>query len=81
MEERRREPRGRALKSAKIVFNNRFSTIDCTVRNLSRHGAKLIVGTQIGVPEQFDLTFEGDGSTRACKVMWRRESEIGVEFA
>jgi PilZ domain len=81
MQDRRHQPRARALKSAKIVFNSRFSTMDCTVRNLSPRGAKLIVGTQMGVPERFDLTFEADGSKRACRVIWRKEGEIGVEFA
>jgi hypothetical protein len=81
MDERRKEPRPRALKTAKIIFNNRFSTIDCTVRNLSGHGAKLIVGTQVGIPETFDLTFPADGSSRPCKVVWRKEGELGVEFA
>src|SRR4051812_18957496 len=79
MEERRKEPRARALKCAKIVFNNRFSTIDCTVRNLSPRGAKLIVGTQMGVPERFNLAFDADGSNRPCRVIWRKEGEIGVE--
>lgn len=79
-DERRGEGRPRTLKSAKIVFNLRFSVIDCTVRNMSPHGAKLIVGTQLGIPETFDLEFEGDGTARPCKVMWRKENEIGVAF-
>lgn len=79
-DERRGELRSRTLKSAKIVFNLRFSVIDCTVRNMSAHGAKLIVGTQLGIPETFNLEFDSDGSVRACKVMWRKENEIGVTF-
>jgi hypothetical protein len=51
------------------------------VRNLSVRGAKLIVGTQVGIPETFDLTFPADGSSRRCKVIWRKEGELGVEFA
>ncbi len=78
-DERRVEPRPRTLKSAKIVFNLRFSVIDCTVRNMSPHGAKLIVGTQLGIPETFNLEFEG--GVRECKVMWRKENEIGITFA
>ena len=81
MNERRQEPRPRALKAAKIIFNHRCSTIDCTVRNLSAHGAKLIVGTQVGIPDTFDLTFAADGTNRPCKVIWRKEGELGVAFA
>jgi hypothetical protein len=80
LDERRAEPRPRTLKSAKIVFNLRFSVVDCTVRNMSPHGAKLIVGTQMGIPEEFDLEFDGDHTTHHCNVMWRRETEIGVAF-
>jgi hypothetical protein len=76
-DERRGEARPRTLKSAKIVFNLRFSVIDCTVRNMSPHGAKLIVG-QLGIPDTFDLEF--DGAVRACKVIWRKENEVGVAF-
>src|SRR3954463_13827318 len=78
-DERRGEARPRTLKSAKIVFNLRSSVIDCMVRNMSPHGAKLIVGTQLGIPETFDLEFEG-GAPHACKVRWRKENEIGVAF-
>ncbi len=82
MDERRKVvPRARTLKLGKIIFNNRCSTIDCTVRNLTVRGAKLIVGTQIGIPEAFDLRFAADGSSRSCKVIWRKEGELGVEFA
>jgi hypothetical protein len=82
MDERRKVvPRARTLKLGKIIFNNRSSTIDCTVRNLSVRGAKLIVGTQVGIPAAFDLTLTADGSSRPCKVIWRKEGEIGVEFA
>jgi hypothetical protein len=81
MDERRNALRARALKSAKIIFNHRSSTIDCTVRNLSDRGAKLIVGTQVGIPKAFDLSFPADGTSRPCKVIWRKEGELGVEFA
>jgi PilZ domain len=81
MGERRTQQRMRALKTARIIFNKRSSTIDCTVRNLSARGAKLIVGTQVGIPETFELAFPADGSSRSCKVIWRKDSELAVEFA
>ena len=36
-----RLPRRRTLKNGRIVFNDRNSTIDCTVHNLSKNGALL----------------------------------------
>jgi hypothetical protein len=81
MDERRRKPRPRALKTGRIIFNNRCSTIDCMVRNLSVRGAKLIVDTQVGIPATFDLEFPASGTNRLCKVIWRKQGELGIEFA
>ena len=50
MAEHRREPRTRALRGGKIVFNYGRSVVDCTVRNLSRHGACLELASLVGVP-------------------------------
>ena len=78
--ERRSESRPRALKAARLVFNHRSSVINCTVRNLSSRGAKLIVDSQVGIPNGFELEFEAGGPPRPCHVIWRREGEIGVTF-
>ena len=78
--ERRRAVRARTLKSAKIVFNHQSSVVDCTVRNLTKLGALLIITSPVGVPDAFDLRFEADGTTRACRVIWRTDNRLGVEF-
>ena len=67
------------LKGGKIVFNGGRSTIDCTVRNLSNKGAKLLVTSVVVIPETFDLLLDGH-SRQPCRVAWRRLKEIGVEF-
>lgn len=68
------------LKSGKIVFNDRRSVIDCMIRDRSQHGAKLQVVTSVGIPDQFDLVVEADHSTHACRVVWRNQKNVGVEF-
>ena len=78
MSERRTLPRTRALKGAKIVFNQRWSTIDCTVRNLSTMGCCLHVADPVGIPDDFELEF--DATSRPCHVIWRKESRLGVAF-
>ena len=78
MDERRNGARLRALKSGKIVFNNRWSIIDCTVRNLSDRGCCLQLGDPVGVPDRFEL--EVGPSKRNCRVMWRKDNRIGVQF-
>jgi hypothetical protein len=79
--ERRRQQRTRTLKSARILFNQHHSVIDCTVRNLSPKGACLNVASAIGIPERFDVLFEADQSIRPCRMIWHKEKQIGVEFA
>ena len=77
--EKRGVQRRTTLKGAKIVFNAGRSTIDCTVRNLSSTGAKLLVSSVVGIPDTFDLLLDGH-SKQPCRVKWRRLKEIGVEF-
>jgi hypothetical protein len=81
MEERRRVPRNRTLKSGKIIVGADTSLIDCTVRNLSAHGALLLVPNLIGIPETFELMLDADRSRRGCRVIWHGANRIGVEFA
>jgi hypothetical protein len=81
MEERRRVSRHRTLKSGKIVVQSGRRVVDCTVRNLSTHGALLVVTSLAGIPEQFDLVLETSGVHHLCRVAWRSEDRLGVEFA
>jgi len=79
MSEQRRVVRRRVLKAAKIGFN-RGSIIDCTVRNMSETGALLQVASPLGIPDSFDLMLDGEKTLWACRVIWRKERQIGVEF-
>ncbi|WEJ32532.1 PilZ domain-containing protein [Devosia sp. SD17-2] len=78
-EERRKSFRRRTLKGGKIVINSGYSTFDCSVRNLSDEGAKLIIAGIIGIPDHFDLEMD-DGKRLSCEVIWRTEAELGVKF-
>jgi hypothetical protein len=80
MAERRIYPRHRTLKAGKIVFNHHFSVVDCTVRNLSAHGARLDVPSTFGIPDDFDLLVEPDKAMRARRVAWKDEHRLGVTF-
>ena len=77
--DKRSMQRRSTLKGGKIVFNAGRSTIDCTVRNLSAKGAKLLVNSVVGIPDTFDLVLQGH-SKQPCRIKWRRLKEIGVEF-
>ncbi|MBT9292855.1 PilZ domain-containing protein [Prosthecodimorpha staleyi] len=77
--ENRKYPRRRVLKSGVVIFNNRHSTMDCTVRNLSEGGALLVFARPPTLPERFSLRFE-DGSEFPCRKAWQSAMSIGVAF-
>jgi len=77
--ERRAVLRRTTLKGGRIAFNAGRSTVDCTMRNLSSKGAKLLVNSVVGIPDTFDLVL-ADHSKQPCQVTWRSLRELGVEF-
>ncbi len=79
MIEKRAVPRHRVLKRGTLAFNG-GGGLDCTVRNLSQHGARLDISSPIGVPEVFTLVIENDHFMRRCRAVWSSEQRIGVAF-
>ncbi|MCJ7527657.1 MAG: PilZ domain-containing protein [Methyloceanibacter sp.] len=77
----RQSPRRRVLKNAHIIFNNRRSSIDCVVRNLSAHGALLLLPTVVGVPNDFDLCIDGETTCHLAHVVWKGKDRLGVSWA
>ena len=73
-------PRRRVLKAGRILFNNRMSSIDCTVRTLADDGAGLDVSSSIGVPETFSLAIRSDAFETRCRIVSQTERHIEVEF-
>jgi PilZ domain-containing protein len=71
--------RHRVLKGGKILFG-RVAVIGCIVRNLSDTGACMQVDTPIGIPDAFNLSISAEPSVKACRVVWRKEKQIGVAF-
>jgi PilZ domain len=66
------------LKAGTIEFGG--GAIDCTVRNFSDTGAALDVTSPVGIPGQFTLFIQAEGTHLACTVIWRKEKRIGVRF-
>ena len=80
MSEQSPGPRSRTLRSGKVEFNYGRSVVDCTVRNLSTHGACLELESLAGIPDTFNLVIAGDPAKHACRLMWRTEHRTGVAF-
>ncbi len=79
MEERRFDSRERVSKPAVIHLAGGRS-MPCSLRNISRSGAKLILNEARGIPDHFRLEVTGEPRTRACVVARRTDGELGVRF-
>ena len=80
MDERRSVQRTRILKDAKIFFIGRLLGVDCVVHDLTNSGACLHVTCSIEIPTNFQLTFDGGRTRRACRRAWSREGKLGASF-
>lgn len=78
MDDRRRYPRLRVLKSGKIIVGEQSPAIPCLVRNVSVYGACLQVDNQIGIPDAFTIVI--DGIRHPCRVAWRNSPKMGVSY-
>ena len=61
-------------------FHERVSKCSATVRNLSKIGARLMVTSPVGIPNEFELVLDRDRVARRCRVVWRKADRIGLEF-
>jgi hypothetical protein len=80
VEEKRRSPRKRALKGARIVLNKGNSTLSCTIRSLSEIGAMLDFATPSAVPDAFEIRFDDGTPPRRCVVKRRAGKSVAVTF-
>lgn len=76
--ERRRAPRHRTLKGARIALN-RNSVLNCIVRNLSETGARLEMPNALGLPQEFAIAISGEAERR-CRIAWQGFGAVGVAF-
>jgi diguanylate cyclase (GGDEF)-like protein len=70
----------RVLKAGQITFNGGRSTLECTIRGLSKSGALLQVISTAGVPERFKLGVVSEELHRICRIAQKRDTQIEVVF-
>lgn len=76
--ERRQEQRVETTKTAEIVHER--GARDCVILNLSDGGAAIrLPHNFLACPSTFTLRFES-GRSRRCRVRWRVQDSIGVEY-
>lgn len=81
MEERRKVPRHKSLLRGRVYFNNRNSTAECLVRDISAQGARLIFADEVMIPDIVDLYIPHKDQTFRAQVVWRNADESGIAFA
>ena len=78
--DRRNSTRKRSLLNGRIVFNNRCSVIECTIRDISETGAKISFAYPTPIPAEFELDIPSKGPPVRARVMWSNGKECGVLF-
>ena len=76
--ENRRASRRKVLRAGRIKFARQSLT--CTVRDISATGAALEGANLATTPDIFSLLLEMELSERRCTVVWRKKTQIGVQF-
>lgn len=80
----RKYQRLRALKKARVVFNDTCSTYDVVIRDISEGGVKMKLGAPFAVPALFTLMILDPGTgtydRRACELRWQRGDLAGACF-
>jgi PilZ domain len=79
LQDRRKTQRQIANAGAKIIsYDSRIQ--DCVIADISEGGVRILT-EDTDVPDEFVLFFnDGNGARRKCRVVWRLDNEIGVEF-
>jgi hypothetical protein len=78
--ERRPKPRSRVLLSGLIVYGDGAYSFDCSFRNLSETGARVMVGKNHQFPSEFFLINVRDRVAYDCRIVWNKGGEVGVAF-
>ena len=78
--EKRASDRIRSFLRAQIIFNNRMTTIDCIIKNISATGARIALNDTLAVPTEFDIYIPQRGCSHHARLIWRDKDSIGVDF-
>jgi hypothetical protein len=79
--EQRRSVREAVQFPAWVDFGNGTQRRNCTVLDVSDHGARIMVESSASVPREFWLVLTKSGTRRRrCRVVWRSDGQIGVSY-
>ena len=78
--DRRPISRRRVLLSGLIVYANGTQTCDCSLRDLTPAGARIIIPNQVQLPRHFHLINIRDAVAYNARLVWINGQEIGASF-
>lgn len=78
--DKRTSNRIRSFLRAQIIFNNRMTTIDCIVKNISPDGARVALSDTLAVPTEFDIYIPQHNRSHHARLVWRDKESIGIDF-
>ena len=81
MDDRRKVPRKRVLKEGKIVYADGLRVLDCTIRDITPEGAKIVLGGATSLPPEFRILTVASNTIVPVRLEWQRGLSAGVAFA
>lgn len=72
--------RQRTFLKGTLYYDNRRASADCTIRDLSESGARLIFEHPVSVPDTVELFIPHKQQSLQARVRRRGPKEIGIEF-
>ena len=78
--ERRKSKRIPRISHATIVSLTDAAIVQCVLHDISSTGARIWVEDAELVPDYFKLRIPGAPLIPRCRVRWRSDNEMGLEF-
>jgi hypothetical protein len=80
MLDRRQSVRDRVILGSLASINDRGSTMDCVVRNMSEGGACVAFEETAKLPDEMRVTITQKGCSFFARTKWRQAGKVGLEF-
>lgn len=76
----RKKPRRQVHYRAKILISAAGPPVQCAISDISQIGARIVLERDAELPPKFLLLLSARGGRRICRLVWRDDLTIGVEF-
>jgi hypothetical protein len=76
----RKQARQRMLQVGKITYSEGAISLDCTIRDLSRTGARVTIPKGQIIPTKVVLIYPRLQNAYECEIAWIRAPQYGLKF-